>query len=44
LELGRQSGQAQATAEGLVAWARIEWASGNLDDALRHLEETALLA
>jgi diguanylate cyclase (GGDEF)-like protein len=44
LELARQSGQAQASAEALVAWARIEWAAGNLDEALRHLEEAALLA
>jgi diguanylate cyclase (GGDEF)-like protein len=44
LELARPSGDAQACAEALVAWARIEWAAGNLDDALRHLEEAALMA
>lgn len=42
LELGRSSGDGLARADGLTAWARVEWAAGQLDEALVHLEQAAL--
>ncbi len=51
LDAARLAAQAREAAEGaqdplvqaeaLVAWARIEWAGGQLDDALQHLAEAA---
>lgn len=37
--LGLDGGLPAPRAEGLIAWARIEWSVGDLDEALRHLDE-----
>lgn len=42
MELARASQDAAAIASSQVAWARIEWAAGRLDEALTHLEEAGL--
>lgn len=43
LEIGRGCNDPLARAEGLLAWARIEWAAGNLNEALEHLDIAAQL-
>lgn len=43
-EVGRLSGRDALRAEGLVAWGRVLWRAGDLDDATRALEEALPLA